>query len=45
MYPFHLYVETSPTAGTCVDSFDITSGSSRDYYTLCGTLSDQHSEY
>ena len=34
--------ETSPAAGTCVDTFDVTSGSSRDYYALCGTLSGQH---
>jgi len=34
--------ETTPIVGTCVDSFDVTSGSSRDYYTLCGTLSGEH---
>jgi len=28
--------------GTCVDSFTVTTGSSRTYYTLCGTLSGQH---
>ena len=36
--------ETTPIVGTCVDSFDVTSGSSRDYYTLCGTLSGEHSK-
>ena len=30
--------------GKCTDSFDVTSGSSRLYYTLCGTLSNQHSK-
>ena len=34
--------ETSPVVGTCVDTFDVTSGSSRDYFKLCGTLSGQH---
>ena len=34
--------ETSPADGTCVDTFDVTSGSSRDYYALCGTLTGQH---
>ena len=34
--------ETSTNVGTCVDSFDVTSGSSRDYFKLCGTLSGQH---
>ena len=34
--------ETSPATGTCVDTFDVTSGSSRDYYALCGTLTGQH---
>jgi len=34
--------ETAPIDGTCVDNFDITSGSSRDYFKLCGTLSGQH---
>ena len=37
--------ETTPIVGTCVDSFDVTSGSSRTYYTLCGTLSGQHSKF
>ena len=36
--------ETAPIDGTCVDNFDITSGSSRDYFKLCGTLSGQHSK-
>ena len=36
--------ETS-TTGVCVDSFDVTVGSSRDYYTLCGTLTGQHSKW
>ena len=35
---------TDAAAGTCTDSFDITVGSSRDYYTLCGTLTGQHSK-
>ena len=35
--------ETAST-GTCVDSFAVTTGSSRTYYTLCGTLTGQHSE-
>lgn len=33
--------ETAST-GTCVDSFAVTTGSSRTYYTLCGTLTGQH---
>jgi len=33
--------ETS-TTGACVDSFGVTTGSSRTYYDLCGTLSGQH---
>ena len=37
--------ETSPIVGTCVDTFDVTSGSSRDYFALCGTLSGQHSKF
>ena len=36
--------ETSPGDGTCVDSFLVTSGSSRTYPTLCGTLTGQHSK-
>jgi len=28
--------------GACVDSFSVTTGSSRTYYTLCGTLTGQH---
>ena len=35
---------TETTVGVCTDKFDITSGSSRDYYSLCGTLTGQHSE-
>ena len=31
--------------GACVDSFSVTTGSSRTYYTLCGTLSGQHSKF
>ena len=34
--------ETSTNVGTCVDTFDVTSGSSRDYFSLCGTLTGQH---
>merc|ERR1711993_113977 len=34
--------ETSPATGTCTDTFDVTSGSSRDYFALCGTLTGQH---
>ena len=34
--------ETSPVVGSCVDTFDVTSGSSRDYFSLCGTLTGQH---
>merc|ERR550532_1574804 len=34
--------EAAPIVGTCVDSFDVTSGSSRDYFALCGTLTGQH---
>ena len=34
--------ETAPFAGTCVDSFAVEVGSGRTYYTLCGTLTDQH---
>ena len=34
--------EASPVTGSCTDTFDVTSGSSRDYYALCGTLSGQH---
>ena len=30
------------TTGVCVDKFDVTMGSSRDYYSLCGTLTGQH---
>ena len=37
--------ETTAIDGTCVDTFDVTSGSSRNYYALCGTLSSQHSKY
>ena len=36
--------ETAST-GTCVDSFAVTTGSSRTYYTLCGTLTGQHSKF
>ena len=40
---FDITEKTSDNAGTCIDSFDITSGSSRTYSTLCGTLTSQHS--
>jgi len=33
---------TETTAGACTDSFAVTSGSSRVYPTLCGTLTGQH---
>ena len=36
--------EATPITGACIDTFDVTSGSSRDYYALCGTLSGQHSK-
>ena len=32
------------TAGTCTDTFAVTSGSSRIYPNLCGTLTGQHSK-
>merc|ERR550532_2745795 len=34
--------ETAPITGACTDTFDVTSGSSRDYFALCGTLTGQH---
>ena len=34
--------ETATPDGTCIDTFDVTTGSSRDYYALCGTLTGQH---
>ena len=36
---------TETTAGACTDSFAVTSGSSRVYPTLCGTLTGKHSKY
>ena len=37
--------ETAPITGACTDTFDVTSGSSRDYFALCGTLTGQHSKF
>ena len=37
--------ETATPDGTCIDTFDVTTGSSRDYYALCGTLTGQHCKY
>lgn len=41
---FDVDVKTTPDAddGTCIDSFDVTTGSSRNYRTLCGTGNGQH---
>ena len=33
---------TESTAGACTDAFDVTAGSSRDYFSLCGTNSGYH---
>merc|ERR1712004_708725 len=38
---FDLAEDATPT-GDCIDTFDVTTGSSRDYYALCGTLTGQH---
>jgi len=35
-------IAETTTTGACVDTFDVTTGSSRDYYALCGTLTGQH---
>ena len=40
-----LFDITETTVGACTDSFDVTVGSSRAYYTLCGTLTGQHSKF
>lgn len=41
---FDLAEDATPT-GDCIDTFDVTTGSSRDYYALCGTLTGQHCKY
>ena len=38
-------IAETTTTGACVDTFDVTTGSSRDYYALCGTLTGQHCKY
>ncbi len=35
-------IAASTSTGACTDSFDVTVGSSRDYPTLCGTLTGDH---
>ena len=41
----HFDLTDNVVGGVCTDSFDVTVGSSRDYYSLCGTNSGYHGKF